>query len=91
MITDIIFLFITLMLEIIHGLLSVVTFIIPTQLQTYLSWAFSFTKYFYGILPVANLLAVLGFLFSFLAAWFGWKVLLRILGFIPHANIGKKH
>lgn len=88
MIIDLIVIVITLFLSIIHGLLSLLNFVIPNQIAEAIEVSIGYTAYLTGILPVQEIMtAMLSFL-SFLIVWYGAKLVMKIFHMLPW--VGKK-
>ena len=88
---DAIYIVFTIFLEIVHFFLKFITLVIPAQVNTALLYLFAPLKYFTGIFPVQNIMDAFSFLILFYIAWYGFKVLMRILGWIPWIHVGNKH
>lgn len=86
MIIDILFLIISLILSLFHGLLSVIDFIIPDKWTEAVEYMFSNLGILQGFFPVAELLQVFGWFYSFLIVWYGFKGVIWIYGMIPYVG-----
>jgi len=69
-------------------LTNILGFLVPSQIQYYVTWALGYVNIFSGIFPVSDLLSAI---FTIMTAWvtiYGVKLILWIIGFIP--TIGHK-
>lgn len=88
MISTIFLLLIAFFLSIVTGLLGLLSFIVPVQIQTAIETAIASVAYFTGVLPVQNIMtAMLAFL-TFLITWYGVKLAFMLFHMIPW--VGKK-
>ncbi|OGG05851.1 hypothetical protein A2954_02145 [Candidatus Roizmanbacteria bacterium RIFCSPLOWO2_01_FULL_37_12] len=88
MIVDILLIVVVSFLSLIGGLLNLLAFVIPEEIQLSLIDILSNLKFFMGILPVVELLNVLATILTFLGLWYLVKSLLKIWAGVP--MVGKK-
>ena len=70
MIVDILLIVVVSFLSLIGGLLNLLAFVIPEEIQLSLIDILSNLKFFMGILPVVELLNVLATILTFLGLWY---------------------
>lgn len=69
-------------LEIIHGVLSIIPFSLPAQVQTSINFFAGYLAYANGIIDIPGTLAALQFLLDFMLAWFAFKVAMLIFHWV---------
>lgn len=89
MIIDTLFLLASSFLAIVFSVLSGLSFFLPAEFYSALSWAFGYIFYVDLILPLTTLMEAVGVLLTFLTFWFMFKkILIPLISIIrPGANL----
>lgn len=88
MISSIFFIIITVFLNLIAGLLSLLEFLTPDALTEAIETSIGYTAYFTGVLPIQNIMTAMLALLGFEIVWYGAKLAFKLFHMIPW--VGKK-
>jgi hypothetical protein len=83
MIVDVLYMLAGSVLNMIYAILSLITFVIPNEIETSLVYLFDNFRYIQPFWPVADTFVVVAFLIQFLIVWFTIQLAFKLLGFLP--------
>ena len=90
MITDVILLFFGLIFAMLGSLLSLISYTLPSQITTAITYFLAYFSYLQGFFPVSDFFIAIGFLISFWTLWYGYKVILFGYAMLPMIGKGRQ-
>lgn len=90
MIVSLILLIVWLVLTIIHGALSAIPIVLPSQIVTSINYFAGYLGYASGIVDIPGVFAAFNFLLNFMIGWFTFKFILWLYHLVAARRVHEK-